>query len=150
MDLIGPWTIKVNKVELEFKALTCIDLITNHVEIIWIRNKTSHHIAEKFANCWLSRYPRPMECVHDNGSKFIGHEFQDLLTHFGITHVKTTVKNPQSNAVCERGMIRSDLSCGHLQTQTTLQQQSRKRSRLWTTRFTVVFMPSDAPSIRQP
>ena len=40
--------------------------------------------------------------VSDNGGEFIGHEFQDLLTHFGITHVKTTVKNPQSNVICER------------------------------------------------
>jgi len=51
---------------------------------------------------WLSRYPKPNRCISDNGGEFIGHEFQSLLAHAGITHVKTTVKNPQSNAVCER------------------------------------------------
>ena len=40
--------------------------------------------------------------IYDNGGEFNGHKFQSMLANAGITHVKTTVKNPQSNAVCER------------------------------------------------
>ena len=58
VDLIGPWKVNIGGTELLFKALTCIDPVTNLVEIIRINNKSSRHVAEQFANCWLSRYPR--------------------------------------------------------------------------------------------
>ena len=102
VDLIGPWKIKVNRIDLEFHALTCIDPVSNVVEAIRIRNKTSEHIAEQFENCWLARYPRPIKCIHDNGGEFIGWNFQQMLIRAGIRSKPTSVKNPQSNAVCER------------------------------------------------
>ena len=70
--------------------------------MIRINSKSSSHVSEQFANCWLSRYPRANRCIHNNGGEFIGHEFQRLLNQFGIKSVPTTVKNPQSNASCER------------------------------------------------
>ena len=102
IDLIGPWTIVVNGQILEFKALTSIDPMSNLSELIRIDNKSSKHVSEQFENSWLSRYPRPNRCVHDNGGEFIGHEFQELLAQMGIVSVPTTVKNPQANAICER------------------------------------------------
>lgn len=76
--------------------------MTNLVEMIRIRDKTSKHVAEQFANVWLARYPRPNKCVHDNGGEFKGPEFQQLLSQVGTEDKPTTAKNPQSNAVCER------------------------------------------------
>ena len=102
VDLIGPWKVKINQIELEFRALTCINPVSNVVEAIWIKDKTSQHIAEQFENCWLSRYPRPLKCIHHKGGEFIGWNFQELLTQFGIKSKPTTVKNPQSNAACQR------------------------------------------------
>ena len=72
------------------------------MEAIRIKDKTSKHIAEQFANCWLAQYLRPLKCIHDNGGEFIGWNFQELLTRYGIKSKPTTVKNPQSNAPCER------------------------------------------------
>ena len=46
VNLIGPWKIKVDKIELKFRALTCIDPVSNIVEVIRIKDKTSEHIAE--------------------------------------------------------------------------------------------------------
>jgi transposase InsO family protein len=102
VDLIGPWKIEIQGREIEFNALTSIDPVTNLVELVRIDNKTSHHIATQFENSWLSRYPRPNRCVHDNGGEFIGWEFQRLLQQVGIKDVATTSRNPQANAVCER------------------------------------------------
>ena len=102
VDLIGPWKVKIQEEEVEFNALTCIDPVTNLVEIIRVNNRTSQHIAEQFENCWLARYPRPNRCVHDNGGEFIGAEFQMLLQRHGIADAPTTSRNPQGNAVCER------------------------------------------------
>ena len=88
---IAPW-----------ETLTIMDTATNLLEIIRIDNKTSENITQQFANTWLSRYPWPVQVIHDNGGKFIGHEFQDMLRQFGITAKPTTVKNPQSNAIVEQ------------------------------------------------
>ena len=104
VDLIGPWKYHNEETEIEytFKAINCIDTVTNFVEIIRIRCKNSSHIAHKFSNCWLSRFPKPNYCIHDSGREFIGHEFQNLLTQAGIIKRQTTVKDPQSNEICER------------------------------------------------
>ena len=98
IDLIGPWTIKVNGRQVEFNALTCIDTVSNLVELIRVDNKTSAHVRDKFTQCWLCRYPRPVRCVHDKGGEFIGSAFQWLLELFTIKDVCSTNKNPQSNA----------------------------------------------------
>ena len=102
VDLIGPWKIKVNNEDIYFSALTCIDPVTNLVEIIRIENKTADHVSRKFEECWLNRYPRPNRCIHDNGGEFIGWEFQRKLVQCGIEDKPTTSRNPQSNAICER------------------------------------------------
>ena len=102
IDLIGPWTVKVNNRKVEFNALTCIDTASNLVELIRIDNKTSRHIRDKFIQSWLARYPRPTRCVHDKGGEFIGGTFQCLLHSFDIKDVQSTSKNPQSNSICER------------------------------------------------
>jgi len=102
VDLIGPWTITVNGQELVFHALTIIDTVTNLPEIARVDNKTSPHCARKFEITWLTRYPRPMRCIYDQGGEFIGRAFTAMLALHGIKRVPTTVKNPQANAICER------------------------------------------------
>eukprot|EP00978_Attheya_sp_CCMP212_P008885 scaffold20909_cov114-Attheya_sp.AAC.1 len=83
-------------------AVASIDPVTNLTELIRIDGKTATHIGAKFEQGWLSRYPRPMQCIHDNGGEFTGEHFQLRLQTNGIKdHVPTTVKNPQANSICE-------------------------------------------------
>jgi transposase InsO family protein len=56
----------------------------------------------QFNNLWLSRYLRPLCCLHNCGSEFIGADFQRILQRFGIKDVPISVRNPQANAICER------------------------------------------------
>jgi transposase InsO family protein len=57
----------------------------------------------QFENFWFAQYPQPMQCIHDQGTEFIGVDFQYVLMHAGIKDaVPTTVRNPQANTVCER------------------------------------------------
>jgi hypothetical protein len=65
VDLIGPWTLLVHGQEIEFNALTCIDPVSNLVEVQRIENKSATHVGMIFENLWLSRYPKPECCVHD-------------------------------------------------------------------------------------
>jgi hypothetical protein len=69
VDLIGPWQIQVNGQVVKYQALTCIDPVTNLVEMIRIKDKS---------NVWLSRYPRPNNCIYDNGTEITGWMFRDL------------------------------------------------------------------------
>ena len=57
IDLIGPWTVKVNNQKVEFNTLTCIDTVSNLVQLIRIDKKTSHNIRDKFIQSWLACYP---------------------------------------------------------------------------------------------
>ena len=49
MDLIGPWIVQVRGRPHEFDALTCIDTITNLVELIRVDDKTSETISRRYA-----------------------------------------------------------------------------------------------------
>eukprot|EP00977_Amphora_coffeiformis_P021539 scaffold9447_cov94-Amphora_coffeaeformis.AAC.1 len=102
VDLVGPWTFKVNGQTFTFFALTCVDTLTAFSDIIRINNKESVNIAAQFEMEWLSRYPRPLRCIHDQGTEFTGAPFQLLLQAHGIKDVPITVKNPQANAIVER------------------------------------------------
>eukprot|EP00957_Ditylum_brightwellii_P191893 14608043-Ditylum_brightwellii.AAC.1 len=70
--------------------------------MIRIENKTAEHVAQQYKNCWLSRYPCPVKCIHNNGSEFIREAFQMMLQRNGIKDSPTMSYNPQANAVCER------------------------------------------------
>lgn len=51
---------------------------------------------------WLCRYPRPTKVIHDQGTKFTGEEFQELLRSYGVQAKPVTSKNPKANAICDR------------------------------------------------
>ena len=102
VDLVGPWTVRTRDQHFKLTALSIVDCCTNWVELQLINNKSSEEVALVFDRTWLNRYPRPVEVIHDNGSEFIGAEFQELLQSYGIDSTATTVKNPQANAIVER------------------------------------------------
>ena len=87
---------------MEFHALTMVDQDTNLFEAVRIQNKHANHIAMLFENNWLSRYARPVKCIHDQGGEFIGSEFQEMLNRFNIRPAQITTRNPQDNSICER------------------------------------------------
>ena len=101
-DCIGPWVIELRGgCDYSLRALTSIDITTNLLEIEPIVTQTSAECARAFENGWLSRYPRPLRVIHDQGSEFMGSAFQDLLRRAGIKSVPTMARNPQGNSVIE-------------------------------------------------
>ena len=81
-----------------------IDPVTGWLEIVRYYNKIAITIANSVETMWLSRYPRPIEIMYDQGSEFIGHEFRKSLIEieYGITEKPITSENPMSNAILER------------------------------------------------
>ena len=108
VDMVGPWKIrykltKTSKIiPVELLALTMIDRGTNWPEFALAHDKSAIGNAILFDKEWLCRYPRPLLVIHDNGGEFIGKEFQEMLSSYGIKYQPTTVKNPQANALIER------------------------------------------------
>ena len=120
VDLVGPYTIKAKDGSiLDFMCLTMIDPATGWFEIVelpiaevsYVRkgeevveviiDKSSKCIARLFNKTWLSRYPKAMSIIYDNGSEFKLY-FEQLCDSYSLKRKPTTVKNPQANAILER------------------------------------------------
>ena len=131
-DCVGPWVIALRGGrEFSLRALTSIDITTNLLELEPLVNQTSESCAQAFAVGWLSRYPRPVQVVHDQGTEFMGQAFQDLLRRAGIKSVPTTARNPQGNSIIEAvhksvsKVLRTLVYIHHPQTMTQAQNLSR-------------------------
>jgi hypothetical protein len=48
VDTIGPWTLQVGNQQVEFKALTIIDHVSNLVELVRVDNGTVAHVGLQF------------------------------------------------------------------------------------------------------
>ena len=92
IDTTGPWSIKVNGIDSTYQALTSIDPVYNLLEIAHVKDKTSEEAAHVFNNTWLSHYPCPTRCIHDNGPEFKD-AFQDLLLASSIKPIPVTPHN---------------------------------------------------------
>ena len=101
LDSIGPWQVAANGHQMTFSALTMIDAVSNLIEMKRCRCNGAS-TKRTFEHEWLFRHPRPNKCMHDNGSEFNNHDFQFLLTDWGIESHPISVKNPQANSICER------------------------------------------------
>jgi hypothetical protein len=90
VDTIGPWIILQSPHSLKSKepttlqVLTIIDLNMHFMEIVALKNKESITVARSLDQVWLCRYPRLVDCLHDNGTEFISAEFEELLQSYGI------------------------------------------------------------------
>lgn len=78
------------------------DTVTNLAKLIHVPNMFARVAAAAFEMGWLLRYPRPVRSIHDQGTEFMGEDFQALLRQWGIRDTLIEVQNPQANAVCEQ------------------------------------------------
>ena len=102
VDHIGPYSQSDHPKATKYYALSIIDPATSWVELFPLPNLTAATTCTAFDTQWLCRYPRPFKCIYDQGSAFTSHEFQELLSSYGIVPSPTTVQNPQANSVLER------------------------------------------------
>ena len=98
-DCIGPWKVSLpDNNTIQFYALMCIDPVTNLIEILRFHGPpTTEKMKQLFENHWLARYPCPEKIVHDNGPKFLGHNFQFPLNYAGIKPTNISAHTPTSN-----------------------------------------------------
>ena len=88
--------------EYQFRVVTCIDAVINLHMVIPVDDAKSKTVANAFENHWLSQYPSPIRCIHDNGNEFLGPEFATMLAKNIITSIPKIVKTSQANAIVKR------------------------------------------------
>ena len=65
-------------------------------------NPTGRESCHVLDDAWLTRYPKPVRIIFDQGTEYKNICFESHLMNLGIKAVPCTVKNPQSNAILER------------------------------------------------
>jgi transposase InsO family protein len=102
VDSIGPWRFRFGNRLIKIDAITIVDPVTLLLEIPAVPSSKAIHAAAAVEDTWIARYPRPMRCIHDPGTEFIGQEFQAMLERNGIADVCTSVRNARGNGIVER------------------------------------------------
>jgi len=99
----GPWiTIGTDLFEIQNKQYLLIaDYFTKFPIVIELKCTTSHTITTEMSRI-CSMFGRPTEIVSDNGTQYTGAPFQDFCRRWGITHITSSPRYPQSNGFIER------------------------------------------------
>ena len=105
IDTVGPWSINIEGYgKLVINAYSIIDTCSNLLELKQASqmNPTGLESIQVLEDTWLSRYPKPVRIIYDQGTEYRNVDFESFLINQGIKGCPCTVKNPQSNAILER------------------------------------------------
>ena len=77
------------------------DYFSKYPIVTPIHATTSENITEEIRKA-VSLFGRPDEIVSDNGPQYIGKPFQDFVHKWGIQHITSSPRFPQSSGFIER------------------------------------------------
>ena len=88
--------------------LVCVDNFSRYVYIETLNNKTSQNVAKKMERI-LRKIQQDFDrqvkvCFHDQGSEFVGKQFQQLLENEDIESKVSVAQVPSSNGMVERAI----------------------------------------------
>jgi len=103
-DLVGPLHEgKNSRNQRGFQnILSVVDSATQYLWLLPIRHKTAECVAATLFDEVISRVSVPSSILTDQGGEFTGEVVECLLKRLGITHLRTSVYHPQTDAKCER------------------------------------------------
>ena len=81
VDLLGPYVIRRNskKEKLHLKAVTVNNTVTGWFKIAKYEDKRAISIANLIETLRLSRWPKPIEIMYNQGKELIDHEIRKSL-----------------------------------------------------------------------
>lgn len=99
----GPWKkLGTDLFELEGRSYLLIaDYFSKYPVVIPMTKTTSEAVADETEKI-LAMFGRPDNMFSDNGPQYVGQPFQDLMQRWGIQHVTSSPRYPQSNGFIER------------------------------------------------
>lgn len=95
IDLIGPYPRSKKGKTVIF---IIVDQLTKFVLLKALRSGTSSSIVEFLRDEVFCVYGVPEHIQSDNGVQFTSKEFGALMSEFGVTHTRSALYSPQSNA----------------------------------------------------
>ena len=93
--------------------LTMMDRYSRWLEAIPMKDPTAQSCAQVFVSSWICRHGIPEAVLTDQGGHFESQLFNEVLSRFGITRMRTTAYHPQTNGALERahGTLKNSLRC---------------------------------------
>ncbi|KAG0420268.1 Gag-Pro-Pol polyprotein [Dictyocoela roeselum] len=77
-------------------------MFTKYTECCIILNTEAETIINSLRKVWLSKYPKPQNCITDNGRQFVSLSFKNFLKTEAINHILSAPNNPTGNSAVER------------------------------------------------
>ena len=110
MDFVGP--LKHSSKGHNY-LLTMMDRYSRWLEAVPMRDPTAQSCAQVFVSSWICRHGIPEAVLTDQGGHFESQLFNEVLSNFGITRMRTTAYHPQTNGALERahGTLKNCLRC---------------------------------------
>lgn len=95
MDLLGPYPRSKSGNSM---LLIVLDQYSKFVLLKPLRKASASEIIRYLKHDIFHLFGVPETIWSDNGSQFVSKEFRDLLTTYGVMHIRTATHSPQSNA----------------------------------------------------
>lgn len=95
VDFLGPYARSKRGNSYIFIVL---DYFSKFVLLKAMSKATAKNVVDFLVKEVFYKFGCPETLISDNGKQFIGGEFERLMNNFGITHLKTGMYAPQSNA----------------------------------------------------
>ena len=104
INTVGPWSCEAKGIEIKINACTITCTCSNLLELkrATQHNPTAKESVQVLEDTWLSRHPKPVRIICDQGSKHSDVDFKSFLISQGIKGVPCAVNDPQSNAILEQ------------------------------------------------
>ena len=83
-------------------VLIIVDTLSLNIELIPTRSTSSKETAEAIFKEWFCRYGVPNVIISDRHKAFTADLTQTLFKLCGVKHLLISVRNPQSNGLCEQ------------------------------------------------
>ena len=84
--------------------LQITDMFSKWIELVPMRNQTSHKIVEALESSWILRHGPPEIFLSDQGPNVDGTEIRDALRKWGIKKRRSSPYHPQGDGQSERGI----------------------------------------------
>jgi hypothetical protein len=98
IDIVGPFP--KSKGQAQF-IVVAIDYVTKWVEAKPLARIREKEMVEFFMEHIVFRFGIPQVVVTDNGTQFVGEQFENALSELKIKHIKSLVAYPQANGQVE-------------------------------------------------
>ena len=102
VDYCGKWNANykhsatLQNVKHQILLFTIVNEAIRWHEICQLLNHTVKAATKCLDKYWFCHYPQPRKVIYNNGSEFLGYNFQKLLNSYSIKGHPKTVKNPQA------------------------------------------------------